>query len=88
MHDAFPFEVFFVCSMGPSFDLVLIRDVQADAIIGCFRFLGGYFLLLVTKKRFQGTVCGEYHVNFCPFTLVGMPGLPLMRTTQLFSCML
>eukprot|EP00884_Botryococcus_braunii_P005975 jgi/Botrbrau1/15379/Bobra.43_2s0010.1 len=31
----------------------------ADAIIGCFRFLEGYFLLLVTKKRFQGTVCGS-----------------------------
>lgn len=59
-------EIFFT-SVGPGFDLVPNMDVQADAIIGCFRFLEGFFLLLVTKKRFQGTVCGEYEVIVTPF---------------------
>lgn len=32
---------------------------QGYGVIGCFKFLEGYYLCLVTKKRFQGTLCGE-----------------------------
>ena len=32
---------------------------QAAGLIGCFRFLEGFYLLLVTQRRYQGTVCGE-----------------------------
>ena len=33
--------------------------LQAVGIIGCVRFLERYYLLLVTKSRSVGTVCGE-----------------------------
>ncbi|GAB4817891.1 hypothetical protein N2152v2_004937 [Parachlorella kessleri] len=32
---------------------------QAVGVIGCFKFLEGYYLLLVTKKRHVGTLCGH-----------------------------
>ena len=32
--------------------------VQADAVVGCFALLEGCYLLLVTKKRLHGSVCG------------------------------
>ena len=28
-------------------------------MIGCFKFLEGYYLLFATKKRLQGSVCGR-----------------------------
>ena len=33
--------------------------LQADAVVGCFSLLQGCYLLLVTKKRLHGSVCGE-----------------------------
>ena len=33
--------------------------MQADAVVGCFSLLQGCYLLLVTKKRLHGSVCGE-----------------------------
>jgi hypothetical protein len=33
---------------------------RAHAVIGCFRFLGGYYLLLVTEKRDVGILCGKW----------------------------
>ena len=32
--------------------------LQAAGLIGCFRFLEGFYLLLVTQRRYHGTVCG------------------------------
>ena len=34
-------------------------SVQANALLGCYRFLGGYYLLFATRKRLAGNVCGE-----------------------------
>ncbi|KAK9845465.1 hypothetical protein WJX81_007167 [Elliptochloris bilobata] len=34
-------------------------EVQADAVVGCFALLEGCYLLLVTKKRLHGSVCGR-----------------------------
>ena len=31
--------------------------VQAYGVVGCFRFLEGYYLLLITKRQFQGRIC-------------------------------
>lgn len=33
---------------------------QADAVLGCFKFLEGYYLLFATKKRLHGNICGEF----------------------------
>lgn len=33
--------------------------LQADALIGCFRFVEGYYLLFVTQKNYIGSICGE-----------------------------
>lgn len=32
---------------------------QAHGVIGCFKFLEGFYLLLVTQRRYQGSVCGK-----------------------------
>ncbi|KAL0027916.1 hypothetical protein WJX79_002536 [Trebouxia sp. C0005] len=32
---------------------------KAAGLIGCFRFLEGFYLLLVTQRRYHGTVCGQ-----------------------------
>ena len=32
---------------------------QADAVLGCFKFLEGYYLLFATEKRLQGNICGK-----------------------------
>ena len=37
--------------------------MQADALIGCFRFLEAYYLLFVVKKKYVGTMCGELSVS-------------------------
>ncbi|KAK9915535.1 hypothetical protein WJX75_000406 [Coccomyxa subellipsoidea] len=34
-------------------------EVTADAVVGCFALLEGCYLLLVTKKRLHGSVCGR-----------------------------
>lgn len=34
-------------------------SLQADAVVGCFSLLQGCYLLLVTKKRLHGSICGE-----------------------------
>ena len=39
--------------------------LQAVGIIGCVRFLERYYLLLVTKSRTVGTVCGEAPAVTC-----------------------
>lgn len=31
---------------------------QACGIIGCFRLLDGIYLLLITKRRYVGSLCG------------------------------
>lgn len=36
----------------------LVLCVQADALIGCFRFVEGYYLLFVTQKNLVGSICG------------------------------
>lgn len=33
--------------------------MQAYGIIGCVRFLESYYLLLITKREQQGSVCGH-----------------------------
>lgn len=33
--------------------------LQADALIGCFRFLQGYYLLFVIQKKYVGNICGK-----------------------------
>lgn len=33
---------------------------QAYGIIGCFRFLEGYYLLLVSQRRYEGSICGVW----------------------------
>jgi hypothetical protein len=38
---------------------------EAQAIIGCVRFLEGWYLLLVTKRRYLGTICGVCHACIC-----------------------
>jgi len=38
--------------------------LQADAVVGCFSLLQGCYLLLVTKKRLHGSVCGEGPIFF------------------------
>ena len=43
---------------------------EAQAIIGCVRFLEGWYLLLVTKRRYLGTICGACHV--CVRACLGM----------------
>ena len=35
------------------------KYAQAAGLIGCFRFLEGFYLLLVTQRRYHGTVCGK-----------------------------
>ncbi|KAK9823645.1 hypothetical protein WJX72_004414 [[Myrmecia] bisecta] len=32
---------------------------EAAGVIGCFRFLEGFYLLLITKKRYQGSIRGQ-----------------------------
>lgn len=32
---------------------------KAYGVIGCFRFLEGYYLLLVSKRRYMGSICGH-----------------------------
>ncbi|BDA44397.1 probable phosphoinositide phosphatase SAC1 at N-terminal half [Coccomyxa sp. Obi] len=34
-------------------------ELTADAVVGCFALLEGCYLLLVTKKRLHGSVCGR-----------------------------
>ena len=42
-----------------SYEIVRPTHLQADAVVGCFSLLQGCYLLLVTKKRLHGSVCGE-----------------------------
>ena len=42
-----------------SYKNVRPAQLQADAVVGCFSLLQGCYLLLVTKKRLHGSVCGE-----------------------------
>lgn len=45
---------------------------QAVGVLGCFQFLEGHYLLLVTKKRFQGTLCGGFpHLPGCGKSALG-----------------
>lgn len=32
---------------------------QAYGVIGCVQFLEGHYLLLVTKRQYQGSLCGH-----------------------------
>lgn len=32
---------------------------QAYGVIGCFQFLEGHYLLLITKRAYQGNLCGH-----------------------------
>lgn len=40
-------------------NLTTTTFAQAAGLIGCFRFLEGFYLLLVTQRRYHGTVCGK-----------------------------
>lgn len=40
---------------------------QADALIGCFRFLEGYYLLFVTQKKLVGSICGKVEARMILF---------------------
>ncbi|KAK9787507.1 hypothetical protein WJX73_002623 [Symbiochloris irregularis] len=33
--------------------------LQADAVLGCFKFLEGHYLLFAVKKRLHGNICGQ-----------------------------
>lgn len=35
--------------------------LQAYGILGCFRFLAGYYLLVLTARQFVGSICGAYN---------------------------
>lgn len=58
------------CAAVPSFELlcwshssrfdVSVVWLQAAGLIGCFKFLEGFYLLLVTQRRYHGTVCGRH----------------------------
>lgn len=37
----------------------VLMGLQAYGIIGCVRFLESFYLLLVTKKEQQGSICGH-----------------------------
>lgn len=37
--------------------------MQAYGILGCFRFLAGYYFLVLTERQFVGSICGG-----CPLT--------------------
>ena len=56
--------------------------LQADALLGCFRFLGGYYMLFALKKRLQGSVCGMPHSYSClgSDALAGLPACRAGRT--------
>ena len=36
----------------------MILCVQAYGILGCFRFLAGYYFLVLTERQFVGSICG------------------------------
>ena len=43
----------------PSDACLTLLSWQADALIGCFRFVEGYYLLFVTQKNLIGSICGK-----------------------------
>ena len=49
-------------------DLSTNLCTQAAGLIGCFRFLEGFYLLLVTQRRYHGTVCGKCQSVTCTKT--------------------
>lgn len=55
--------------------------LQADAVVGCFSLLQGCYLLLVTKKRLHGSVCGEV-IIYSRHSGVGSDGLAVMNVTS------
>ncbi|KDD74043.1 hypothetical protein H632_c1626p0, partial [Helicosporidium sp. ATCC 50920] len=48
---------------------------KALALAGCFRFLEGYYLLLVTKRTLRGLICGGHKV----YSIAGTLLLPLLH---------
>ncbi len=72
--------MFLLCTCGPYYWSTwerLVGTAQADAVVGCFALLEGCYLLLVTKKRLHGSVCGE----LCPTP----PGVGLHASQRLCS---
>ena len=53
-----------------SLDLRTTAIAQAAGLIGCFRFLEGFYLLLVTQRRYHGTVCGKNALQALPLHML------------------
>ena len=52
---------------------LLYCRAQAYGVLGCFRFLEGHYLLLITKRRFQGRICSapsDFALTTFPLRLV------------------
>lgn len=56
---------------------------QAYGILGCFRFLEGYYLLLVSKRRFVGSIAGHKVYSIAEKGVVQLTRTPRTNTTPL-----
>lgn len=43
-----------------------LRGIQAYGIIGCFRFTESYYLLVITKREYVGSICGKFRYSTLP----------------------
>lgn len=69
--------------------------LQAYGILGCFRFLEGYYLLLLTEREYIGSICGTQLFLAATVCYSGVQGPPtgctrfnhqIIKTSCIRSC--
>ena len=61
-------------------------NLQAYGILGCFRFLAGYYFLVLTERQFVGSICGTLSSESCALRDTSLMRWGRHSLQQAFAC--